>query len=84
MVSSSSSCAPIVAGVGDEVVGDLVQRHLGDVEPVREDQLQQQVERTLEVGQPDLEAVLAVAPRRRRVSAVHAPNRSMTSRASAR
>ena len=45
-------------GVGDEVVGHLVQRHLGDVEAVREDQLQQQVERTLEVGQPDLEAGL--------------------------
>ena len=44
-------------GVGDEVVGHLMQRHLGDVEAVREDQLQQQVERTLEVAQPDLEAV---------------------------
>jgi hypothetical protein len=35
-----------------------MQRHLGDVEPVPEDQLQQQVERTLKVGQPDLEALL--------------------------
>jgi hypothetical protein len=34
-----------------------VQGHLGDVEPVSEDQLQQQVERPLEIGQSDLEAV---------------------------
>ena len=47
-----------LAGVGDEVVGDLVQRHLGDVETMGEDQLQQQIERPLEVGQADLEAVL--------------------------
>ena len=58
MVSSSSSCAADRLGVGDEVIGDLVQRHLGDVEPVREDQLQQQVERALEVAQPDLETRL--------------------------
>ena len=70
-----------LAGVGDELVGDLVQRDLGHVEAVGEDQLQQQIERTLEVGQPDLEAVLGGAsPFARR----HAPNRSMTSRASAR
>ena len=35
--------------VGDEVVGDAVQRHLGDVELVLADQLQEQVERALEV-----------------------------------
>jgi hypothetical protein len=35
-----------------------VQRHLGDVEPVREDQLQQQVEGTLEITEPNLEARL--------------------------
>jgi hypothetical protein len=35
-----------------------MQRHLGDVEAVREDQLQQQIERTLEITQPDLEAAL--------------------------
>ena len=45
-------------GVGDEVVGHLMQRHLGDVEAVREDQLQQQIERPLEIAQPDLEAAL--------------------------
>jgi hypothetical protein len=45
-------------GVRDEVVGHLVQRHLGDVEAVREDQLQQQIERALEIAQPDLEAAL--------------------------
>ena len=67
-------------GVGDEVVGHLVQRHLGDVEAVREDQLQQQVERSLEVAQPDLKT------NRRRVlhRGVHVPNRWMTSRANDR
>jgi hypothetical protein len=48
VVSSSSNPADLL-GVGDELVGHLVQRHLGDVQAVREDQLQQQVERTLEV-----------------------------------
>ena len=57
MVSSRSSWEPICAGVGDEVVGDLVQRHLGDVETMGEDQLQQQIERPLEVGQPDSETI---------------------------
>ena len=69
-------------GVGDEVVGDLMQRDLGDVEAVREDQLQQQVEGTLEIAQPDLEARL-----RRIIGSglgAHAPIRSMTSRASDR
>ena len=69
-------------GVGDEVVGHLVQRDLGDVEPVREDQLQQQVERPLEIAQPDLKACLLRV--RRLCLGVHAPNRSMTSRASER
>ena len=69
-------------GVGDEVVGHLVQRHLGDVEPVREDQLQQQVERTLEIAQPNLEACLLRL--RRLCLGVHEPNRSMTSRANER
>ena len=69
-------------GVGDEVVGHLVQRHLGDVEAVREDQLQQQVERALEIAQPDLEAVCCDCVRPR--LGVHAPNRSMTSRANDR
>ena len=45
-------------GVGDEFVGHLVQRHIGDVETVREDQLQQQIERPLEIAQPDLKACL--------------------------
>ena len=35
-----------------------MQRDLGDVEAVREDQLQQQIERPLEIAQPDLEACL--------------------------
>jgi hypothetical protein len=39
--------------VGDELVGDLRQRDLGDVELVLADQLQEQVERALEVGEPD-------------------------------
>ena len=29
------------AGVGDEIIGDLVQRHLGHIEAVGENQLQQ-------------------------------------------
>ena len=41
------------AQVRDELVGDLRQRDLGDVELVLADQLQQQVERALEVGQLD-------------------------------
>jgi hypothetical protein len=40
------------ADVGDELVGDPAQRHLGDVELVLADELQQQVERAGEVGQP--------------------------------
>ncbi len=50
---------PLVAhrpDVGDELVGDLVQGHLGHVELVLADQLQQQVERAGEVGQPHGEA----------------------------
>ena len=41
--------------VRDELVGDLRQRHLGDVELVLGDQAEQQVERALEVVEPDLE-----------------------------
>jgi hypothetical protein len=41
--------------VGDELVSDLRQRHLGDVELVLGDQAQQQVERTLEVVQLQVE-----------------------------
>ena len=48
--------------VGDELVGDLRQRDLGDVELVLADQLQQQVERALEVGQPDGEPPAAAVP----------------------
>ena len=70
------------AGVGDEFVGDLMQRHFGDVEAVGENQLQQQVERPLEIGQPDLEAVLGGCLAAH--SAGHAPNRSITSRANDR
>lgn len=51
-----AEAAPDLLGVGDELVGDLVQRHFGDVEPVGEDQLQQQVERALEIAQPNLES----------------------------
>jgi hypothetical protein len=43
------------AQVRDELVGDLREGDLGDVELVLPDQLQQQVERALEVGQPDRE-----------------------------
>ena len=77
VVSSSSITRPI-SRVGDELVGHLVQRHLGHVQAVREDQLQQQVERALEVGQPDLETLVG-----RRLGR-HLPKRSMTSRASDR
>lgn len=70
------------AGVGDEVVGDLVQRHLGHVQAMGEDQLQQQIERPLEIGQADLKAVLL--GRLTICGRVHAPNRSMNSRANAR
>ncbi len=60
-----------------------MQRHLGDVEPVREDQLQQQVERPLEIAQPDLKPrLLRLVGRGHRLG--HAPNRSMTSRANDR
>ena len=45
-------------GVGDELVGDLVQRYLGHVQPLGEDQLQQQVEGSLEIVQPDPETLL--------------------------
>ena len=72
---------PDLFGVGDELVGHLVQRHLGDVEAVREDQLQQQVERTLEVrsAEPGSPALRPALHRRG-----HVPNRAMTSRASDR
>ncbi len=66
-------------GVGDEFVGDLMQRDLGHIEAVGKDQLQQQIERTLEVRQPDTEALFFG---RRRFG--HLPKRSMTSRASDR
>ena len=46
------------ADVRDEVVGDPVQRHLGHVQCVLRDQLQQEVERTLEVREPDLELAI--------------------------
>ena len=41
------------AHVRDEVVGDHVQRELGDLDPVLGDQAQQQVERPLEAAHPD-------------------------------
>ncbi len=71
-----------LAGVGDEVIGDLVQRHLGDVEAMGEDQLQQQIERPLEIGQVDVKTVLGW--RLTICAGRHAPNRSMNSRARAR
>ena len=43
------------ADVGDELVGDLRERDLGDVELVLGDQAEQQVERAAEVGEVDLE-----------------------------
>ena len=65
--------------VGDEVVGDAVQRHLGDVQLVLADQLQEQVERALEVVQPDREA------RRRGLGrSADGSHRARTSRASSR
>src|SRR4029450_1986934 len=53
------------------------------IEAVGEDQLQQQIERPLEIAQPDLEAAL-VGLLLRLYFRVHAPNRSMTSRANDR
>ena len=47
--------------VGDELVGDLRQRDLGDVELAPADQAEQQVERALEVGQPDAERAVVGA-----------------------
>ncbi len=46
------------ADVGDELVGDLVERHLGDVELVLGDQPEQQVEGALEHLEVDVEAHL--------------------------
>jgi len=48
--------------VRDELIGDLGEGHLGDVQLVLRDQLKEQVERALEVGQPDREP--AVVSRR--------------------
>src|SRR4051812_10849038 len=57
-----------------------MQGHFGDIEPMSEDQLQEQVERPLEVAKPDVEARV-----RRRFRRRHAPpNRLITSRASDR
>ena len=49
---------PDLTGVGDELVGHLVQRDLGDVQTPAEDQLQKKIERPLEVDQLDPEALL--------------------------
>src|ERR671920_1179823 len=49
--------------VRDELVGDLRQRDLGDVELVLGDQLQEQVERALEVVEAHLEPRRGVAGR---------------------
>src|SRR6202012_3664909 len=48
--------------VGDELVGDLGERHFGDVELVLGDQRQQQVEGTLEHIQVNLEGGSAACP----------------------
>ena len=42
--------------MGDEIVGHLRQRKLGDVEPLTGDETQEQVERPLELRQGDTEA----------------------------
>src|SRR5699024_9945015 len=52
--------------VCDELIGDLRQRHLGDVQLVLGDQCEQQVEGTLEVVQVHLEGVLVDLLGRRR------------------
>src|SRR5690606_22939105 len=62
---------PVVAhgpDVGEEVVGHLVQRDLGDVQLVLADQLQQQVEGPGEVVEPDREAATAGPVAGRRLS----------------
>ena len=51
MASSRSHRSP-GADVGQELVGHLVQRQLGDLEPVLGDQGEQEVERTLELVEP--------------------------------
>ncbi|OEI67225.1 hypothetical protein Cus16_3126 [Curtobacterium sp. ER1/6] len=55
-----------LAHVLDELTGDGAERHLGDVELVLRDQRQQQVERAVEVAQPDPEAGRRGRVRRRR------------------
>ena len=75
-----------LAGVGDELVGHRVQGDFGDIEAVGEYQLQQQVERTLEVAQRDVETLIGtlLGTDLRCDLCAHLPKRSMTSRANAR
>src|SRR5262245_6839997 len=65
--------------VCDELVSDLMQRHLGHIQPLRGDQLQQQVKRPLEIVQSNLKSL-----GRFRRDRHTPPNRSMTSRANDR
>ena len=60
-----SRSSPKRLDVADELVGDLRQRHFGDVELVLGDQRQQQVERALEHAEADREAGRRGAARRR-------------------
>ena len=58
LVCSRSQAATGRLDVGDELVGHLGQRDLGDVQLVPRDQLQQQVERALEVVQVEVESTI--------------------------
>src|SRR5690606_30348877 len=71
--------------VSDELVGDLGERDLGDIELVLGDQLQQQVERPLEVVELDLEAGLGLGHEslNRCTSWLSSPCASRSARASA-
>ena len=75
--------SPAGLDVGDELVGDLRQRDLGDVELVLGDQAEQQVERALEVVQAQLEPGLPRQPPSgaRRPGARHSSRQSADQRA---
>src|SRR5207249_8372048 len=76
---------PVVAhrpDVGDELVGDLVQRDLGDVQLVLADQLQQQVERPAEVFQRDPESTTSSLGHIEKATHRRSAADAMTSRAS--
>ena len=62
VVWSRSQSGPMRPDVRHELVGHLGERDLGDVELVLGDQLEEQIEGPLEVGQPDLEDAVGLIP----------------------